>query len=35
MGIADFTRIPCVVQVGHDSTAPVAQYLGAIEIPQV
>ena len=30
MEIAVFTRIPCVLQVGHHYSAPMAQYLGAI-----
>lgn len=31
MGIAVFIRIPCVVQVGHHYSAPMSQYLGAID----
>ena len=33
MGIVASTRIPCVVQVGHHYSAPVAQLLGAIDSP--
>ena len=32
MGIEVFTRIPCVVQVGHDYSGPMAQYPDVIDI---
>ena len=32
MEIATSTGIPCVLQVGHHYSAPMAHYLGAIDI---
>ena len=31
VGIAVFTRVPCVVQVGHHYSATVARFLDAID----